>query len=551
MKDGIGSKTIRDRIKMVLFMSGVALSFLLGLLIRYQLAPIFTGNSYVEPAFLQRQEGVSVTLARGRIMDRNEIPLHSPCWNPAVAVFPTQVTVKEDFAKEAALATGLTETWLESVLDTSALPSKILRNISAAQAKDIVSANIPGLAVIPEEIRYGPFSLARHVVGHIRPNAYMNPKDNIGENGLERWFQSELAGGTPAWAGTLVTGEGQELPGAGVRIGSIRDYPKDLVTTIDVSIQYTVETILDEELIEKGAVVVLDAKTGEILAMASRPQYDQNRPEDYLNCAEAPFVNRAISDFTPGSVWKPVIIALALERGYIQPSELFVCEGSIQVGPATVKCGHSENGHGSVTVKEAIAKSCNSALIQIGLRIPPEELVEWAQTCGFGQETEVPLPDELRGLLPAPYSMLPGDVANYSIGQGYLTVTPLQMAAFYRSMINGGKLGDPTLIPGPHANEKAICSTQTCRLLQEALVLATQKGGTGEAAWVPGLGSAGKTGTAEVDGTSSHSHAWFVGWSPVMVPEYVICVFAERAGSGPALAAPIFRKIAAQLLLCQ
>jgi len=110
------------------------------------------------------------------------------------------------------------------------------------------------------------------------------------------------------------------------------------------------------------------------------------------------------------------------------------------------------------------------------------------------QETEVPLPDELRGLLPAPYSMLPGDVANYSIGQGYLTVTPLQMAAFYRSMINGGKLGDPTLIPGPHANEKAICSTQTCRLLQEALVLATQKGGTGEAAWVPGLGECRQNG---------------------------------------------------------
>ena len=151
-----------------------------------------------------------------------------------------------------------------------------------------------------------------------------------------------------------------------------------------------------------------------------------------------------------------------------------------------------------------------------------------------------------QGILPVSYTHL--DVYKR---QGYLTVTPLQMAAFYRSMINGGKLGDPTLIPGPHANEKAICSTQTCRLLQEALVLATQKGGTGEAAWVPGLGSAGKTGTAEVDGTSSHSHAWFVGWSPVMVPEYVICVFAERAGSGPALAAPIFRKIAAQLLLCQ
>ena len=150
------------------------------------------------------------------------------------------------------------------------------------------------------------------MVGHIRPNAYINPKDNIGESGLERWFQAELVGGTPAWAGTLVAGDGQELPGAGVRIGSLRDYPKDLVTTIDASIQYSVEKILDEEGIQKGAVVVLHAASGEILAMASRPQYDQNRPEDYLHVAGGPFVNRAISDFTPGSVWKPVIMALEM-----------------------------------------------------------------------------------------------------------------------------------------------------------------------------------------------------------------------------------------------
>lgn len=550
MNNGPDGRSIRDRIALALMLFGFALSYLLGLVIRYQIVSVLAGNTYVKPAFFQRQEGVPVSLARGRILDRDGIPLHSPYWNPVAAIFPGRISDEEDFVSQTTALTGIAETRIRAMLDTGTSPAKILREISPGKAQAIVAKSIPGLVVIPEETRYGPCSLARHVVGHIRPNAYINPKDNIGESGLERWFQAELVGGTPAWAGTLVAGDGQELPGAGVRIGSLRDYPKDLVTTIDASIQYSVEKILDEEGIQKGAVVVLHAASGEILAMASRPQYDQNRPEDYLHVAGGPFVNRAISDFTPGSVWKPVIMALALESGCVDHDEVFECHGHIAVGSNTVRCGLSESGHGIVTAREAIAKSCNSALIQIGLRIPAGRLIEWARTCGFGQETRIPLPNECAGVLPDSRFMFSGDLANYSIGQGYLTATPLQVAAFFRSIINGGKYSAPVLIPGSPVGERPILSASTCRFLEDALLLAALDG-TAEAGWVPGFGCAGKTGTAEVEGTPPQSHAWFAGWCPIMAPEYVICVFVERFGDGPTLAAPLFSKIATQVLLCK
>ncbi len=543
-------RSIRDRITLALILFGFALSYLLGLVIRYQIVPVFTSNAYVKPAFFQRQEGVPVSLARGRILDRNGIPLHSPYWNPVAAIFPGRISDEEDFVSQTAAFTDIAETRIRAILDTGTSPAKILREISPEKAQSIVSKNIPGLLVIPEEIRYGPCSLARHVVGHIRPNAYINPKDNIGESGLERWFQAELVGGTPAWAGTIVAGDGQELPGAGVRIGSVKDYPKDLVTTLDASIQCSVEKILDEEGIEKGAIVVLHASSGEIRAMASRPQYDQNHPEDYLHLDGGPFVNRAISDFTPGSVFKPVIMALALENGYVDPDEVFECNGHIAVGSTTVRCGLSERGHGIVTAREAIAKSCNSALIRIGLRIPANQLVEWARICGFGRKTRIPLPNECAGVLPDSRFMFSGDVANYSIGQGYLTVTPLQIAGFFRCIINEGKYSAPVLIPGSPAVEGPILSASTCRFLEDALLLAALDG-TAQAGWVPGFGSAGKTGTAEVEGTPPQNHAWFAGWCPVMAPEYVICVFVERSGEGPTLAAPLFSKIARQVLLCK
>lgn len=545
-----GGAAACSRITHVLCGFGCVFLFFLGLLINYQIIDSVAGIKYIKPASVQRRESVPAALARGRILGRNGVPLHYPCWQSALAVFPARIEDRERFIAEVSTLVGIDEDDLRESLNHQAAPFKLLRELPPEQAEAIMSRSIPGLVVIPEELRYGPGSLARHVVGHIRPNAHVNPKDNVGESGLEKWFQTWLTGGTPLWVGTLVTGDGLELPGSGVRIGSTGEHPEDLITTLDAHVQYCLERVLDEEGISRGGAVVLDAMSGDVLAMASRPQYDQNRPEEYFGLPDSPFVNRNISDFAPGSIWKTVVLALALEKGYVSPEEEFECRGQVQVGTGVIRCAAFPEGHGKLTLKQALAESCNCAMVRVASRIPPQELVDWALRCGFGRILKLPLAGQSAGLLPAPSSMLPGDVANYSIGQGYLTVTPLQAACFYRAVVAGGKWRNPVLVPGTDAREEILFSEEVSVFLQEALLLCTQEG-TGAAAWVPGFGSAGKTGTAEITGSPPSSHGWFVGWTPILSPKYVICVFCERAGDGPTVAAPIFRKIAERLLHCR
>jgi penicillin-binding protein 2 len=506
--------------------SAVSLVFfcLLGLLVRYQIIGPLQSDRFLRPAFFQRYVGVPVALSRGNIVDRHGIPLHYPVWGNAIACFSADLVSKNRVAE------------------------KVQREASPEEVDDVLRQKMgEGLVVIPEEIRYGPSSLARHVVGHVRTNAYVNPRDNIGEGGLEKWFQKTLSGGYPSSAGVVLTGEGTGIPGAGIRVAPPQDKPPDLWTTMDVSVQMVVEEVLDEKGVRKGAALVLDAASGEIFAMASRPNYDQNHPEKCMDDQDSPFVNRAVSAFPPGSVWKTVVMALALEKGYVRETDLFRCEGSIKVGDRVIACGSREKGHGTVSVKEALAYSCNSALIQCAQRIPAAELVEFARLCGFGQKTGVELPEESPGVLPDPHGMYLGDKANLAIGQGYLSVTPLQIAAFYRSIVNDGMWRSPELVAGSTHTSKKLFGEHTASILQSALLLATRQG-TGEAAYLDVFGSAGKTGTAETGRLDGKPHAWFCGWAPLIAPEYVIVVFVEEGGDGPSVAAPIFHDIARRLL---
>lgn len=515
---------VKRRIRLVRASVSLVFFCLLGLLVRYQVIGPLQSDRFVEPAFYQRYMGVPVALPRGNILDRNGIPLHYPVWGNAIARLSAGGGSKDPVAE------------------------KVVREASPEEVAEVLTRKREeGYAVIPEEIRYGPSSLARHVVGHVRTNAYINPRDNVGEGGLEKWFQDSLSGGYPSSAGVVLTGEGTGLPGMGIRVVPPQDRPPDLWTTLDVSIQMTVEDVLDQRGVRKGAALVLDARNGEVLAMASRPNYDQNHPERSMDDEDSPFVNRAVSAFPPGSVWKTVIMALALDRGYVGEDDSFQCEGSIKVGDRVIACGSRESGHGTVTVKEALAYSCNSALIQCAQLIPARELVEFAVHYGFGAKTGLELPEEAPGVLPNPYNMYLGDKANLAIGQGYLSVTPLQVAAFYRSIVDGGVWKSPELVLGSHPESKRLFGEDTARVLQSALLLATRRG-TAEAAYIHGFGAAGKTGTAETGRPGGKPHAWFSGWAPLIAPEYVIVVFVEEGGDGPGVAAPIFRDIAERLL---
>lgn len=534
------------RIEKLLTGFGIVFLYFLGLLTRYQIVDPLQKGIFVRSAFLQRQKGVPVSLGRGNILDRHGVPLHYPHWESALAIFPSRL-------RDISLASK----WLSEVFPNAGLglelsagngvPCKVIRELSPDQIYRLLSEEKPGLAVVPEEIRYGPESLARHVVGHVRPNAYLSPRDNIGEGGLEQWFQEQLVGSSPAWAGTVVAGDGRELPGTGLRIGVPPDPPSDLWTTLDLGIQLAVERIFDKNEIEKGAVVVLDAATGEILAMASRPQFDQNHPERSLTGSGAPFVNRAISGFTPGSMFKPVVLACALEKGYVKADQVFRCDGKITVGSRTIECEHGTSGHGMLSIDRALALSCNSTFMQIGLRIAPYDLVDFARKCGFGKKAGIPLPEESEGILPDPSTMLLGDIANFSMGQGYLTVTPLQVSAFFRAIIDDGRWIKPRLILGQEREQRTIFSKETARILKNALLKVTREG-IGDLAWVHGFGSAGQTGTAQTGPFSSQTHAWFCGWAPLISPKFVVCVFVEEGGDGPTLAAPIFREIVEEIL---
>lgn len=528
---------------------GLTFLFFAGMFLRYQVIGPLQADRFVRPAFSQRQRSVPVTLARGNILDRHGVPLHYPAWGNALALFPGEVvdaSIVERALKDITGSDAFTGPAFPSGDDP---PVKVARSLSSAQIQQVLSAaHAGGLTVIPEEVRYGPGSLACHVVGHIRANAYMDPRDNVGESGLESAFQSTLAGGSPAWSGVVVTAEGGDVPGTGIRIAPPVEVPKDLYTTLDASVQRAVEAVLDSRGVDKGAAIVLDPSTSEVLAMAGRPVFDQNRAGEFLSQPDAPFVNRAISAFTPGSVFKPVIMSLALEKGYVSPDEVFTCTGEVTVGGRKVSCGGAKEGHGSVTVREALAKSCNSTLIQVGLRIPADELVEYAKKCGFGTLTRIPLQDEAAGVLPSPYAMYAGDVANMCIGQGYMAVTPLQVAAFFSAIAADGAYLRPSLtMEGGVAAQVRLFSPETAGLLQEALLMCAVEG-TGRLSWVPSYGSAGKTGTAETGYAAGTTHAWFCGWTPVIAPKYVIVVFVEEGGDGPSVAAPIFREIAARLL---
>jgi len=497
---------------------------LLGLLVRYQIIGPLQADKFLRPAFFQRYRGVPVALSRGNIVDRHGVPLHYPVWGNAIARLSPGAEAE------------------------SPAPEKVTREASPQEVGAVLTGVAgEGWVVIPEEKRYGPQSLARHVVGHVRTNAYINPRDNVGESGLEKWFQSSLAGGYPASAGVVLTGEGTGVPGVGIRVAPPLDPPEDLRTTLDAAVQLVVEQVLDEKGVTRGAAVVLHAGTGEVLALASRPDYDQNHPERYMQREDSPFVNRALSAFPPGSVWKAVVMGCALEKGYVEEEDTFVCEGRIRVGDRVISCGSHENGHGRVTVKEALAYSCNSALIQCALGIPGSELIEFARLAGFGEKSGVEIPEESRGVLPNPYSMYLGDKANLAIGQGYLAVTPLQMAAFYRAIAAGGEWRSPEVVLGSPQDSRRLFGEGTANVLCSALLLATREG-TGQAAYLDGLGSAGKTGTAETGRMGGKPHAWFCGWAPIIAPEYIIVVFVEEGGDGPTVAAPVFHDIAERLL---
>ncbi len=485
----------------------------------------------------------SLTLAetRGKIYDRNGIALagNASCYK--AIIIPSAQTA-------ATLFNHLSADEIEKIRD------KLKGNFPFAIEVANGSCESDGITVYRIPQRYSDNGTATHLIGYC--------SDKGGQSGIELAYDDWLASASGKLTVTCrINAAGRSLDAARKEISdTTKNSDRGVMLTIDSHIQNIVETTADK-YIDCGAVVVMDVKTGEILAMASLPDYNRNNIAAVLNDENSPLINRASSTYNAGSVFKPVIAAAALESG-IDPLAEYNCTGQVQIGNNTMGC-INHKAHELVNMRAAIAHSCNTYFINTAANTGADNILNMAENLGFGKSTQ--LAENYKsyaGNLPSAESLKnPAALANFSFGQGTLTVTPIQIAAMFATIARGGEYIEPSVVIGMTDENLNIISTQkkspshtamsqqTASVLGECLKTAVLEG-TAKAGASNKVTSAAKTGTAETGifkNNKSVTQAWYAGYFPYEQPEYVCVVLAESGISGGASAGPVFKEIAERI----
>ena len=433
----------------------------------------------------------------------------------------------------------------------------IQRQVEAAQAGAITDLGLKGIGLLPESRRYYPRQeLAAHVLG-------MVGLDDRGLEGLEYQYD-DLLGGQPQY----VVAQQDALGRIIFRQEPGRQAPIfDLHLTIDEVLQYVAERELakgvERSQAKGGSAVVLDPHTGEILALANVPSYDPNR---YRQASSAVRRDRAVTDsFEPGSMFKAILLAGALEEGVVRPEDrLYAENGAIEVSGVTIR-DHEKLGW--LTVRQAIAQSSNVGAIKIGQKLGKSLYYHYMSGFGFGTLTGMDLPGEVPGLIRRPRSWSALSLASLSMGQE-IAVTPVQMATAFAAVANGGSLVRPHVVQalatpdGSLARRvepvaiRQVISPQTAQTVLSVLTSVVEEG-TGKEAALEEYTVAGKTGTAQKldPATGRYSHrkvvASFIGAVPAESPRLVILVVIDEPETlrwGGSIAAPVFREIAKEAM---
>jgi penicillin-binding protein 2 len=459
----------------------------------------------------------------------------------------------------------------------SFLPVRVRRGLTLEDMAKVEEwkLELPGVIVEVEPQRaYMSSRFAAHLLGYVREandeqlrQGRYRRGDMVGQSGLERLLDEHLRGRDG--------GERIEVDVMGRPVRLIQQTDPvpgaQVVTTIDRRIQEAAETAMEDRA---GAVVVMDPRTGDVLAIVSTPAFEIDRFTGTIDRAawlrvvkdpEHPLLNRVLqSQYAPGSIFKIVVAAAGLQERVLTPVDRGYCNGVFQLGRGTFR-DWKQGGHGFVNLKRALAESCNIFFYEAGLKIGGPTIVKYARAFGLGQSTGVALGGERFGVLPKPKTRRgreiwqPGDVVNISIGQGQLAVTPLQVARFMAAVANGGVLWKPRLVQRIERPDRGVLwadngqvmghvelSPLIWAFLRQSL-LAVVQDGTGVTARIPGLEIAGKTGTSQMMAHSrsdrGQDHAWFAAFAPAGNPEVVVVVLVERGGRGSQVAAPIARKI--------
>ena len=507
------------------------------------------GNSfYEEKGNKATLRSIEMPASRGKILDRNGEVLATSLLAKAIIAFPE--AVPEDLPKEKltqlAKLLEIGEGELKKKLSSDRTQIFLKRQVDLDVAKQIKELGIPGIAQNNEYKRLYPEGEAMaHIVG------FTNVEDR-GQEGMELAKEKELAG-QPGRRRVIQDRLGRYVEGLGI-IHPPRD-GADLQLSIDSKVQFLafneLKAIAEKHRAKAAGAVVLDVQTGEILALANWPTYN---PNSRTHLSGEQLRNRVLTDtFEPGSTMKPFSIALALEKGIVQPNTSMAIGKSIVIGKKAITDTHP---YGVLTVSEVIQKSSNIGTAKIAMQLQPQEMWEMFQSVGLGQAPTIGFPGAVAGRLRPYKNWVPIDQATMSYGYG-LSASLFQMARAYSIFARDGELV-PTTIYKTNATPKGtqVISAKTAIQMREMLELVTQTGGTATTAQTLGYRVGGKTGTAhKVEGkgyAGNKYRGFFVGMAPMSAPRIVVAVMVDEPSAGGyyggVVAAPAFANIVAGTL---
>mgnify|MGYP002921783972 FL=1 len=558
------NKTYNKKKMLIVFLC--ALIVILGLTGRLVYLMVFDAEYYQEKAKSLHEREREIKAARGEIIDRNGTVLATNKTVCTISVIHSQIKEPERVIKELSSILGLEEETVRKRVEKVSSMERIKTNVEKEVGDKIRNLELDGVKVDEDFKRYYPFEeLASKVLG-------FTGGDNQGIIGLEVGYENELKGQNGMIL-TTTDARGIELDG----VAEDRIEPR-AGNTLQISLDYNIqmyaqqmaEKVMEEKQAEKVAILLMNPKNGEILAMVNVPEFNLNEPfvlntegsenltpEEKQDALNQMWRNGCINDtYEPGSTFKIITSSACLEEGVVKLDDRFHCPGYKMVEDRKIRC-HKVGGHGSETFVQGIQNSCNPVFIEIGLRLGTDDFYKYFEQFGLMGETGVDLPGEASTIMHKKENVGQVELATMSFGQSF-QVTPVQMAATASSLINGGYRVTPHFgvqvldakgkkIETLHEGYgKRIVSEETSKTMQKLLESVVSEG-SGKNAYVEGYSIGGKTATSQTLPRSANKYiSSFIGFAPAQDPQILgMCVIYDPQGIyyGGTIAAPVIGDI--------
>lgn len=532
----------------------------------------------IENSILQRSKVVTLDTGRGDFYDRHLEPLTGKVIYTLV-IFPINVHSHENQQQIKALTRllGVTmEQWNEFTdqirepklwkLSDQSTPIQL----TSKQAKEIQSLDLTSIQVVPYKLRYSEPYVASHLLGFISQNPQrlremykermlkgkISLNQNMGSAGLESTLDRFLQGVEKTSLSLFIDGKEQPLAGLNFRLHHPTNpfYPLKAITTLDKSIQNEIEILVDQMNLKNGTVVVLDVENADVAAMVSRPQFNPN----HVLLSQGDWSNKALKATTPGSIFKTIVAAAALEEGLVHPHESFQCNGSL--GKYNFSCWKKE-GHGRITFEQAFAQSCNITFAKVMERMSSSKVEYYAKKLGLlqqvGWSSDRFLPEkhifqfdseEIGKIFASTTLQNDGGVrAQTAIGQRDVMISPLQAANLIVTLLHDGEVLSPRVV-----RELRYHNNRVHSVFKEQVLIPKHQGisrktsrtilrwmeevvteGTGQAVQGASWKLAGKSGTAQIKLNEKEGlNHWFIGYGPVSKPRYAVAVMTQSNSKG-------------------